>query len=55
MIIKEISTQSFNENGERPYLYRDSRRYLPEAWEMIFRYLKRNAEAGLLKYEVIVP
>lgn len=55
MIIKEISTQSFNENGERPYLYRDSKRYTPEAWEMILKYLKRNAELNLLKYEVIAP
>lgn len=55
MIIKEISTQSFDENGERPYLYRDSKRYTPEAWEMILKYLKINAEAGLLKYEMIAP
>lgn len=55
MIIKEISTQSFDENGERPYLYRNSKRYPSEAWEMILRYLKRNAEAGLLEYEVIAP
>lgn len=55
MIIKEIDTQGFDENGERLYLYRDSKRYPPEAWKMILRYLKRNAEANLLEYEVIVP
>ncbi|MFR1243763.1 MAG: hypothetical protein ACLSC5_02345 [Acutalibacteraceae bacterium] len=55
MIIKEIDTQEFDENGEPLYLYRDSKRYPPEAWEMILRYLKRNAEANLLKYEVIAP
>lgn len=55
MIIKEISTQSFDENGERPYLYHDSTRYPPEAWKMILKYLKRNAEANLLDYEVIAP
>lgn len=55
MIIKEISTQSFDENGERPYLFRNSKDYPPEKWEMILEYLKINAEANLLKYEVIEP
>lgn len=55
MIIKEISTQSFDENGDRPYLYRNSTEYPPEAWGMILKYLKRNAELNLLKYEVIAP
>ena len=53
MIIKEISTQSFDENGERPYLFRDSKKYPPKIWEMILEYLKTNAEMNLLKYEVI--
>lgn len=55
MIIKEISTQSFDENGERPYLYRDSTKYSAEAWKMILKYLKINSKANLLKYEVITP
>ena len=55
MIIKETSTQSFNENGERPYLFRNSKDYPPKEWERILQYLKRNAEANLLKYEVIEP
>lgn len=55
MIIKEIDTQGFDENGERLYLCRDSTKYSPEAWKMILRYLKRNAEANLLEYEVIAP
>lgn len=53
MIIKEISTQSFDENGERPYLFRNSKDYPPKVWEMILEYLKNNAEINLLKYEVI--
>lgn len=55
MIIKEISTQSFDENGERPYLFRNSKDYPPKEWEKILQYLKINAEANLLKYEVIKP
>lgn len=55
MIIKEISTQSFDENGERPYLFRNSKDYPPKVWERIIEYLKINAEMGLLKYEVIEP
>ena len=53
MIIKEISTQSFDENGERPYLFRDSKDYPPKQWKIILEYLKINAEIGLLEYEVI--
>lgn len=53
MIIKEISTQSFDENGKPFFLYRDSKDYKPEEWKQILDYLKRNAKAKLLKYEII--
>ena len=53
MIIKEISTQSFDENGERPYLIRNSKDYTPEQWKMILKYLKTNKKEKLLNYEVI--
>lgn len=53
MIIKEISTQSFDENGERPYLIRDSKDYSPKDWAMIIKYLKRNKAAKLLDYKII--
>lgn len=53
MIIKEISTQSFNENGERPFLIRNSENYTPEQWKMILKYLKENKKEKLLNYEVI--
>ena len=55
MIIKEISTRSFDENGERPYLFRNKKDYPQKQWEIILEYLKINAEMGLLKYEVIEP
>ena len=53
MIIKEISTQSFNPDGSRPYLLRFSEDYTREQWQKILQYLKTNAAAGLLKVEVI--
>lgn len=53
MIIKEISTQSTNPDGTRPYLLRFSEDYTAEQWEKVLKYLKRNAAAGLLKMEVI--
>jgi hypothetical protein len=55
MIIKEISTQTRNDDGTRPYLIRDSEKYTCSEWEIILQYLKRNAAAGLLKYEIIEP
>lgn len=55
MIIKELSTQSINPDGTRPELFRDSNHYTPEQWRTILKYLKENAAAGLLKYEVIEP
>ena len=55
MIIKEISTQSIYTDGTLPELFRDSNHYTPEEWRKILEYLKRNAAAGLLKYEVIEP
>ena len=53
MIIKEISTQSFDENGERPFLYRDSTKYSPSEWDRMLKYLKRNKQAKLLDYEIV--
>ena len=53
MIIKEISTQTRDENGERPYLYRDEKKYSKNDWKMILEYLKRNKAAKLLDYEII--
>ena len=53
MIIKEISTQSFDENGKRPYLIRNSKDYTPEQWKMILNYLQVNKKEKLLDYEVI--
>jgi hypothetical protein len=53
MIIKEISTQTVNDDGTRPYLIRDSKKYTPSEWTTILDYLKRNAAAGLIKTEVL--
>lgn len=57
MIIKEISTQSFDERypetNNRPYLFRNSENYPPQEWQKIIECLKRNAAAGLLRYEII--
>lgn len=53
MIIKEISTQSRNEDGTRPYLFRNSENYPPQVWRQMLEYLRRNAAAGLLRWEVI--
>ena len=53
MIIKEISTRSFDASGKRPYLIRKSKDYPPEEWEKILPYLQRNAKAHLLTYEII--
>lgn len=53
MIIKEISTQSRDEDGERPYAFRDSKDYTPQQWERTLVYLRRNAAEGLLRWEVI--
>lgn len=53
MIIKEISTQSFNPDGTRPYLLRFSEDYTAEQWEKILNCLKVNAASRLLKMEVI--
>lgn len=55
MIIKEISTQSKNADGSRPYMIRDSKKFSRAEWEIFLEYLKRNAAAGLLKYEIIEP
>lgn len=53
MIIKEISTQSFDENGERPHLFRNSKDYPPEQWNIILEYLKINAQMSLLNYVIM--
>lgn len=53
MIIKEISTQSHDANGERPYVLRNSEDYTPQEWTSILKYLKRNAKAHLLKFEIV--
>ena len=53
MIIKEISTQTKNDDGSAPYILRDSKKFTPQEWRQFLEYLKRNAAAGLLKYEVI--
>lgn len=53
MIIKEISTQSFDASGKRPYLIRNSKDYPPKEWKKILLYLRRNAEANLLTYKII--
>lgn len=53
MVIKEISTQNFDKNGERPYLLRNSEDYTAEEWNSIIKYLKRNAKANLLKFKII--
>lgn len=53
MIIKEISTQSRTEDGKRPYLFRNSEDYTPQEWRQMLQYLRRNAAAGLLRWEVV--
>ena len=53
MIIKEISTQHKDESGNPLYLLRDSNNYPADEWKKILQYLKRNKEAGLLKYEIV--
>lgn len=53
MIIKEISTQRTDENGNPYFLYRNSKDYPENEWQNILRYLKRNKAAGLLKYEIV--
>lgn len=53
MIIKEISTQSFDENGERPFLYRDSTKYSPSEWKRMLQYLRRNKKEKLLDFEIV--
>ena len=53
MIIKEISVKHFDENGEPLFLIRNSEDYPPEEWAKLLKYLKRNAEAKLLKYKII--
>lgn len=53
MIVKEISTQGRDENGQPLHLIRDSSNYPAGEWAQIMNYLKRNAAAGLLKYKVI--
>ena len=55
MTVKEISTQTVYDDGTRPYLIRDSKKYTQSEWAIILEYLKRNAAAGLLKYEIIEP
>lgn len=53
MIIKEISTKSWTEDGKRPYLFRNSEDYTPQEWQKMLKYLRRNAAAGLLRWEVV--
>ena len=53
MIVKEISTQGRDDNGNPLYLIRDSLDYSAGEWSQIMDYLKRNAAAGLLRYKVI--
>ena len=53
MIIKEISTQSRYNDGSRPFLIRNSKDYTPQEWRQILQYLRLNAAAGLLRWEVI--
>lgn len=53
MIIKEISTQSRTEDGKRPHLFRNSEDYTPQEWRQMLQYLRRNAAAGLLRWEVV--
>lgn len=48
MIIKEISV-----HNPELFLFRDSKKYSPEVWQMLLKYLKTNAKAKLLKYEII--
>ena len=58
MIIKIISTQSIDlksylENNGRPYKIIDTQ-YMPKTYiKTYLKYLKINAAAGLLKYEVL--
>ena len=53
MIIKEISTQSHNDDGTRPLIIRDSKKFTPREWEIMLEYFETNAAAGLLKYEIL--
>lgn len=52
MIIKEISTQSQTKDGA-PFLFRNSKDYTPQEWRQMLQYLRRNAAAGLLRWEVV--
>ena len=53
MIIKVISTQSKDENGI-PLFYIEDTNKMPKSYTIQhLEYLKRNAAAGLLKYEII--
>lgn len=53
MIIKEISTQSYTEDGKRPFLLRNSEDYTPQEWQQILKYLRCNAADGLLRWEEV--
>lgn len=53
MVIKEISTQGKDATGQPLYLIRDSRNYPAHEWANILCYLRRNADAGLLKFEIV--
>ena len=53
MLIKEMSIQSRNADGSRPFLLRNSDDYTPQQWAQMPKYLKENAAARLLKFEII--
>lgn len=57
MVVKVTSTQTtdtqYPENGNRPYYFCNSEKYTPEEWGQMLDYLKRNAAAKLLKYEIV--
>lgn len=53
MIIKVISTQSYNEDSTRPYYVKDLNNIPVSERKQYYNYLVRNHKAGLLKMEVI--
>ena len=53
MIIKEISTQGTDDDGNPLYLFRDSEEYTEEEWKQLVKYLKVNKKAGLLNFEIV--
>lgn len=43
----------YDADGSRPYLLRNSDDYTPQQWAQMLEYLKINAAARLLKFEII--